>query len=311
MLLVYQTMLLNDSTRTDEYLTWLTSRGILALGIGYGYVVVRCYTLLTERRSAAAITAMILQIGTMLAIGVATYLITGDSTFVGLVVAVLVMMALWRIRGRWMALVVVVLVLNMPVQISRWYQANRMLPLPTSEQVNLYEQNQRQVRQQRAAQNQYWTDRDFSRLAEYHATVWPQRLLSDIQTGRWSSLIGMVLIGSMLRRWRSVLNTLRRNIVMSMTGVCALTTLLELTSNRSYFTTVQLYSDSLRYPGYYMFDVPDALYLTVAEASCLSMAVLCGMGVWLLSGMQVPEWLLIRHRMWRRKLARRRLRSAA
>lgn len=311
MLLGYQTVLLNDITPTgsEKIMTWLTSRGILILAIGYGFIASRWYAELVDKPSPKAIVWMVLQIGLLLAVGVSMYLITGDSTFVGLALAALVLMALWRTRGRWVALAVVVLLLNLPVQVSRWYQANRNLPLPTSEQINTYEQNQRQFRQQRAQQTQYWTDQDYSALASYHATVWTQRLLSDIQTGRWSSLIGMVLLGMMFRRWREVLNGIRRNIIVSVSGVCALTTLLELTSGRTYATTLRLYFDSLRYPGYYVFDVPDALYLTVAEAACLSAAVLVGLGMWLLSGLASSAWGLEKRRLFRKWLFSSRLLS--
>ncbi|QJW89077.1 hypothetical protein HNV11_06580 [Spirosoma taeanense] len=312
-LLGYQTVLLNDTTPsvTEKIMTWLTSRGILIIAIGHGYMVALRYDKLVGRPGWSALVQMALQLLLLITIGLGIYLITGDSTFFGLALAGLVLIGVWRLRGRWVALVIVVLLLNLPVQISRWYQANRNLPLPTSEQVNDYEQKQRQLRQQRANETRYWLARDYPKLAEYHAQVWPQRLLSDVQTGRWSSLVGMVLLGMILRRWRGLLAIVLRHSFIYIAGVCALTTLLELTSGRTYATTLRLYFDSLRYPGYYVFDVPDALYLTVSEAACLSTAMLFGMGIWLLSGWTVPEWMLTKRRAFVKRLSVLRLRSAA
>ncbi|CCH55434.1 hypothetical protein BN8_04693 [Fibrisoma limi BUZ 3] len=285
-MLTYQTILLNEffPSGVEKMMAWITSRVILIMAIGYGYMITRWYTRLSTKPFSASIVRFALHIMSMTLAGVFIYLITGDSTFIGLVLAVVALLSVWQLRGRWVALLVVILLLNLPIQISRWYQANQNLPLPTSEQVNQFEQRQRQSRQMRLAETQFWIDHNYSALAEYHATVWDQRLLSDLQTGRWMSLIGMVLLGMIFRRWRAMLALLLQNGFVAVVGFCALTTVLELTSGRNYANTLRLYFDSLRYPGYYVFGVPDALYLTVAEASCLSMAVLVGTGLWLLSG---------------------------
>lgn len=310
LLLGYQTVLLNATvapTQTEQLMIWLASRGILVLAITYGYVASRWYGRLIDRFTLWTILWLVFQIALLLSVGAGIYLITGDSTFVGLGLASMIMVALRNVRGRWVSLLVVVLMLNLPLQVGRWYQANRNLPLPTSEQVNVFEQNQRQQRQQRATEIRNWAEHDYAALIRYHDAVWTQRLMSDIQTGRWSSLIGMVLLGMMLRHWRGFITMARRNLITVVAGVCALTTLLELTSGRTYVTTLHLYSDSLRYPGYYMFDVPAALYLTVAEAASLSMAILIGLGIWLLMSWANSNGLMVRRRALRRKLSLRRL----
>ncbi|RIV18409.1 hypothetical protein DYU11_27925 [Fibrisoma montanum] len=302
--LTYQTILLNEffPSGVEKLMAWVTSRIILIMAIGYGYMITRWYARLIKQSSPVLIARFALHMLVMTLTGVFMYLITGDSTFIGLVLAVMTLLAVWRLRGRWVALLVVILLLNLPIQISRWYQANRNLPLPTSEQVNQFEQKQRQYRQMRLTETQFWIDHNYAALAEYHATVWDQRLMSDLQTGRWTALIGMVLLGMIFRRWQAMLALLLQNGFVAVGGFCALTTVLELTSGRNYANTLRLYFDSLRYPGYYIFGVPDALYLTVAEASCLSMAMLVGTGLWLLSGRMSALRLPLRGKVLLRRL---------
>lgn len=293
-LLGYQTTLLTDPTpsQPEELMLWLTSRGMFILTMICGFLGAGSYQKLTTRRPRRArlIIGSWLAVLSVLAIGY--YLLTGDTTFLSLTVAGIILVCMITRRARWTLLVMAVLVLNLPGQLERWIQANRNYPMPASEQVNQYEVEQRTFRHERAVATQYWLDKEYAPLIRYYASVWPEQWLE--QSSRWSMLIGAVLLGMGIRRWQRLAIRHLNTVLVSVVGLCTLTTFLEVTSGRVYTTTLQRYADSYRYPGYYVFDVPDALYLTVADLACLSMALLVSIGLWLFFRLPIPNWVPIR-----------------
>lgn len=290
-LLGYQTTLLVDPTpsQPEELMLWSTSRAMLILALVCGYLGARSCQRLTKNRpdQAKRIIGSWLIFLSVLAVGY--YLVTGDTTLLGLTVAGALMVALMTVRARWVLLVVALLALNLPGQLGRWIQANRNYPMPASEQVNAYEAKQRLFRHKRSVASQYWLGSDYKALVRYYASVWPEQWLE--QSSRWLVLIGSVLLGMGLWRWQRLIVRLLNTLLVSLLGLCILTTFLELTSSRVYSATLHRYADSYRYPGYYVFDVPDALYLTVADLSCLSMALLASLGFWLVVRLPVPRWV--------------------
>lgn len=293
-LLGYQTTLLTDLTpsQPEELMLWLTSRAMLILTIICGYLGARHYERLIKNRPARAnriIGGWLVVLGTL---AVGYYLVTGDTTMLGLTTAGVLLVATMAVRARWVLLTVALLVLNVPGQLGRWVQANRNYPMPVSEQVNAYEASQRSFRHKRQVAAQHWLTSDYRALVRYHASVWPEQWLE--QSSRWLILIGAVLLGMGLWRWQRLIIRLMNTLLVSLLGLCILTTFLELTSGRVYSATLHRYADSYRYPGYYVFDVPDALYLTVAELACLSMAVLASLGFWLVVRMPIPRWVPVR-----------------
>ena len=312
-LLGYQTVLLSDSTPTvaENLMAWLTNRGVLIIAITYGYWVTRWYATIAGKSRQKRVVWLVVHGGGLLSVGSLIYMITGDNTFFGLVLAACTLVAFRRVRWQWMVVMTVVLLLDLPVQCNRWYEANQNRPVPTSGQVSAFEKNQHDQRQQLATETQLWLDRDYAKLARFHAAVWPERLLYDLLAGRWALLVGMVLLGMLFRRWQRLAIPLLNHSWIALAGVCGLTTLLELTSGHTYATTLRLYFDSLRYPGYYVFDVPDALYMTVADVASVSAALLVIVGVWLLADSSVPDWVQVRQRAVRKKLALLRVRSYA
>ncbi|GAB3560909.1 hypothetical protein GCM10027578_00410 [Spirosoma luteolum] len=293
-LLGYQSTLLDDATpsKTEELLIWLISRAMLVAGIGYGYLAASSYPLLEQMQGRRAPYIMAGWFALRGALALGYYLLMGDTTFLGFVAGGIVMMGLLRVRARWVALLTLVLLLNLPGQLGRWIQANRNYPLPPSEQVNYYEQQQRMLRHEHAVAAQYWLDGHYAPLIRYHLAVWKVQWLK--QSSRWSVLMGSILLGMCLWRWHRLLIRRLRDAMVGVVGFCGLTTFLELTSGRTYTTTLQRYDDSFRYAGYYVFDVPDALYLTVAELACLSMALLAIMLGYLLIGQPLARWQPLR-----------------
>ncbi len=293
-LLGYQTTLLTDLTpsQPEELMLWLTSRGMLVLTIVCGYWGTRSYQRLIKSRPKQAniIVSSWLAVLSVLAIGY--YLLTGDTTLLSLTIAGALLVTLMTVRARWVLLIIALLVLNVPGQLGRWIQANRNYPMPVSEQVNAYETKHRTFRHERSVAAQYWLDKEYKVLIRYYASVWPEQWLE--QSSRWLVLLGSVLLGMGLWRWQRLIVRLLNTLLVSLLGLCILTTFLELTSGRVYSATLQRYADSYRYPGYYVFDVPDALYLTVADLSCLSMALLASTGLWLFVRLPIPRWLPVR-----------------
>lgn len=293
-LLGYQTTLLVDLTpsQPEELMLWLTSRAMLALTIVCGYLGARSYQRLTRSYPVHArlIVGSWLAVLSVMAIGY--YLLTGDTTLLSLTIAGTLLVAMTTVRARWVLLIIALLVLNVPGQLGRWVQANRNYPMPVSEQVNAYETKHRTLRHERSVAVQYWLDKEYKALVRYYASVWPEQWLE--QSSRWLVLMGSVLLGMGLWRWQRLIVRLLNTLMVSLLGLCILTTFLELTSGRVYSATLQRYADSYRYPGYYVFDVPDALYLTVADLSCLSMALLASTGLWLFVRLPMPRWLPVR-----------------
>lgn len=293
-LLGYQTTLLNDPTpsQPEELMLWLTSRGMLILTMVCGFLGARSYQQLIMRRPRRAKVIIGNWLAGLSVLAVGYYLLTGDTTFLALTSAGTLLVLMMPLRARWILLALTVLVLNLPGQLGRWVQANREYPMPASAQVNQYEAEQRTFRHERAVAAQYWLNSDYAPLVRYHASIWTEQWLE--QSSRWSMLIGSVLLGTGIWRWRRLVLRLLNPLLVSVAGLCVLTTFLELTSGRVYTTTLQRYADSYRYPGYYVFDVPDALYLTVADLACLSMAVLVSIGLWLFARLPIPNWVPLR-----------------
>jgi hypothetical protein len=293
-LLGYQTTLLTDPTpsQPEELMLWLTSRGMLVLTMICGFLGAGSYQRLQVRRPRRAKLIIAGWLAGLSILAVGYYLLTGDTTFLGLTVAGAVLVGMMTVRARWALLVLSVLVLNLPGQLGRWIQANRNYPMPVSKEINLYEAKQRTLRHERAVVTQYWLESNHAPLVAYYASVWPEQWLE--QSSRWSLLIGSVLLGMGIWRWLRLVTRHLNTVLVSIVGLCTLTTFLEVTSGRVYTTTLQRYADSYRYPGYYVFDVPDALYLTVADLACLSMALLVSIGLWLFFRLPIPNWVPLR-----------------
>ncbi len=293
-LLGYQTTLLVDLTpsQPEELMLWLTSRAMLVLTIVCGYLGARSYQRLLKSRSAHANSIVWCWLIVLSVLAIAYYLLTGDTTLLSLTIAGTLLIAMVTVRARWVLLLIALLVLNVPGQLGRWIQANRNYPMPVSEQVNVYETKHRTLRHKRSVAAQYWLDSEYKALVRYYASVWPEQWLE--QSSRWLVLMGSVLLGTGLWRWQRLIVRMLNTLLVSLLGLCILTTFLELTSGRVYSATLQRYADSYRYPGYYVFDVPDALYLTVADLSCLSMALLASTGFWLVVRLPMPRWLPVR-----------------
>jgi len=290
-LLGYQTTLLVDPTpsQPEELMLWLTSRAMLVLTMVCGYLGARSYQRLMRSRPTHARLIVGSWLAVLSAMAVSYYLLTGDTTLLSLTIAGALLVTLMRIRARWALLIIALLVLNVPGQLGRWIQANRNYPMPVSKQVNAYETKHWTFRHERSVAAQYWLDKEYKMLIRYYASVWPEQWLE--QSSRWLVLMGSVLLGMGLWRWQRLIVRLLNTLLVSLLGLCILTTFLELTSGQVYSATLQRYADSYRYPGYYVFDVPDALYLTVADLSCLSMALLASTGLWLVVRLPIPRWL--------------------
>ncbi|UHG92411.1 hypothetical protein [Spirosoma oryzicola] len=308
-LLGYQTVLLNDLTpsATEKLMIWLTTRTMLVMALGYGYYMAWRY----GQGNKWSAWQAVLSGAALFAGGLAAFLIAGDSTLLWLAIAGILLVLVRHVGERWLLLGALVLLLNIPVQVYRWYRANCDVPFPTSDQIVTFEKEQHEIRQRWAAKNRYWIDQDYEQLVRHHATYWPGRIWRDLKTGRWSLLIGMVLLGGLAQRRRTSLPATVTTSLIAVVGIWFLSTLLGLTSVYTYATAVRLYLNSLLFPGYYVFDGPAALYLTVAEISWVSGALLIGTVIWFLAGWTAPRWIVIGQRVLRRRLTFLKIRSAA